>query len=117
MEHVGYVASALVLLTFAMKHMIPLRIVALASNVAFLTYGLGMQLMPVVVLHCALVPINVHHLLLAVRERRTTGAQRPRGAPTRTRLLPPAKRAKSSATPEHRGAVATILQQVHGFLP
>jgi hypothetical protein len=68
MDCVGYIASFLVLLTFYMKRMIPLRIVALFSNVAFLTYGIGMHLMPVALLHCALVPINIHRLVLALRE-------------------------------------------------
>ncbi|GAB1717480.1 MAG: hypothetical protein NTAFB05_25220 [Nitrobacter sp.] len=68
MDYVGYIASFLVLLTFYMKRMIPLRIVALFSNVAFLTYGIGMHLMPVALLHCALIPINVHRLVLALRD-------------------------------------------------
>jgi CRP/FNR family transcriptional regulator, cyclic AMP receptor protein len=37
----GYLASALVFLTFYMKTMIPLRVVGILSNVAFMTYGLG----------------------------------------------------------------------------
>ena len=43
----GYVASALVLAAFYMRTMIPLRIVALCSNVAFLIYGIGLALTPV----------------------------------------------------------------------
>jgi hypothetical protein len=70
MDSVGYIASFLVLLTFYMKRMIPLRIVALFSNAAFLTYGIGMHLMPVALLHCALIPINVHRLVLALRDDR-----------------------------------------------
>jgi hypothetical protein len=68
MDYVGYTASFLVLLTFYMKRMVPLRIVALFSNIAFLTYGFGMHLMPVALLHCALVPVNIHRLVLALRE-------------------------------------------------
>lgn len=68
MDYVGYIASFLVLLTFYMKRMIPLRVVALFSNVAFLTYGIGMHLMPVALLHCALIPINIHRLVLALRD-------------------------------------------------
>ena len=37
----GYLASALVFLAFYMKTMIPLRVVGILSNVAFMTYGLG----------------------------------------------------------------------------
>jgi hypothetical protein len=60
-------ASFLVFLTFYMKHMIPLRVVALFSNLAFLTYGVGMHLMPVIVLHSALIPINVYRLAFATQ--------------------------------------------------
>ncbi|MBN9078121.1 MAG: cyclic nucleotide-binding protein [Rhizobiales bacterium] len=76
MDYVGYMASSLVFLTFYMKHMIPLRVVALFSNVAFLTYGIGMHLMPVALLHCALIPINLYRLVLAIRDDRRpmTGA-------------------------------------------
>jgi CRP/FNR family cyclic AMP-dependent transcriptional regulator len=35
----GYAASSLVFLTFYMKGMVPLRVIALCSNVAFLIYG------------------------------------------------------------------------------
>jgi hypothetical protein len=68
MDYVGYTASSLVFLTFYMKHMIPLRVVALFSNIAFLTYGIGMHLMPVALLHCALIPINLYRLVLAIRD-------------------------------------------------
>jgi hypothetical protein len=68
MDYVGYIASLLVFLTFYMKHMIPLRIVALFSNAAFLTYGIGLHLLPVVLLHSALIPINIYRLALAIRE-------------------------------------------------
>ena len=40
---VGYCAASLVFLTFAMKTMIPLRIVGLASNVFFIAYGYSWQ--------------------------------------------------------------------------
>jgi hypothetical protein len=43
-DAVGYVASVLVFSAFCMKDMIPLRLVAVCSNVAFLTYGLGLDL-------------------------------------------------------------------------
>lgn len=40
MELVAWVASALVFLAFFMKTMMPLRLVAIASNVAFVVYAL-----------------------------------------------------------------------------
>jgi hypothetical protein len=57
-EIFGYVASILVFATFSMKTMVPLRLVALGSNVAFLIYGLGLDLKPVFILHSALLAIN-----------------------------------------------------------
>ena len=38
-EPLGYIASALVFATFWMQTMLPLRVVAIASNVAFAGYG------------------------------------------------------------------------------
>jgi hypothetical protein len=38
---IGFLASALVLATFAMKDMINLRIVAICSNVALIAYALA----------------------------------------------------------------------------
>src|SRR5215468_5813003 len=61
-ELVGYAASLLVFSTFYMKTMIPLRCVAIASNVAFLTYGYFAGLYPVFFLHVVLLPLNVFRL-------------------------------------------------------
>jgi hypothetical protein len=63
----GYIASLLVFLTFAMKDMVPLRIMALCSNVAFLVYGGGLNLWPVILLHGALIPINLCRLAAELR--------------------------------------------------
>jgi hypothetical protein len=64
---VGYIASFLVLLTFYMKEMVPLRAAALCSNVAFLAYGGLLHLTPIILLHGALIPINVCRLVAALR--------------------------------------------------
>ena len=62
-EAIGYVASLLVLTTFYMKTMIPLRWCAIASNVAFIAYGLLDEIYPVLVLHLFLLPLNVKRLV------------------------------------------------------
>ena len=49
----GYAASSLVLMTFCMQRMVPLRIVAICSNLAFFTYGLLLHLMPILLLHAS----------------------------------------------------------------
>jgi CRP/FNR family transcriptional regulator, cyclic AMP receptor protein len=54
----GYAASAAVLATFCMSTMIPLRVVALASNVLFMSYGYFDHLYPVLLLHALLLPVN-----------------------------------------------------------
>ena len=59
---VGYLASVLVVLTFYMDDMISLRVAAVLSNIAFLTYGLGLGLGPVIVLHGILLPLNIWRL-------------------------------------------------------
>ena len=61
-ELVGYLASALVFATFYMKTMLPLRSVAIASNVAFIGYGYLGGMTPILVLHLALLPLNLWRL-------------------------------------------------------
>jgi CRP/FNR family transcriptional regulator, cyclic AMP receptor protein len=58
----GDAASAAVLATFCMSTMIPLRIVALASNLLFCSYGYLDHLYPVLLLHAALIPVNLLRL-------------------------------------------------------
>ena len=69
-EALGYVASALVLAAFYMKEMIPLRIAALASNLAFIAYGAALGLTPIWLLHFLLLPMNGCRLVQALRVRR-----------------------------------------------
>lgn len=58
LEVLGYSASALTFMTFLMRAMLPLRYVALCSNVAFIVYGYFSGLTPVLVLHLMLFPLN-----------------------------------------------------------
>ena len=67
---IGYVASGLVLAAFCMKEIVPLRLVALCSNVAFLVYGVNMGLMPIWLLHGLLLPMNGWRLAQTLFERR-----------------------------------------------
>jgi len=64
---VGYAAAATVAGTCAMKTMIPLRVIAMASNVLFLTYGLLSNATPVWVLHLMLLPLNGYRLYQMLR--------------------------------------------------
>jgi len=65
-EAAGYLASMLVFMAFCMKDIVSLRIVAIASNLAFLTYGIGLGLAPVWLLHAVLLPVNGWRLWQAV---------------------------------------------------
>ena len=58
----GYAASATVLATFCTGTLIPLRILALVSNVLFCFYGYFDHLYPVLTLHIMLFPINLLRL-------------------------------------------------------
>ena len=70
----GYAASIAVLITFCMSTMIPLRAVALGSNVLFCAYGYLDHLYPVLILHAILFPVNLlrlvqfHRLIRDVRD-------------------------------------------------
>jgi hypothetical protein len=66
-DAVGFFASSLVITAFCMKDIVQLRIVAVASNVVFLVYGLGLGLMPVWLLHLVLLPVNLWRLCLDSR--------------------------------------------------
>lgn len=73
----GYLASVLVFATFYMKTMVPLRCVAMASNVTFLTYGAWLHLWPIVILHAMMLPLNgirlmqIRRMLVDLRAART----------------------------------------------
>jgi CRP/FNR family cyclic AMP-dependent transcriptional regulator len=65
-DGVGYLASALVLLTFCMGTMLNLRAIAIFSNLAFIGYGLGAGIYPVLILHVILLPLNTMLLIQMV---------------------------------------------------
>lgn len=62
-DTVGYLASSLVLITFCMRTMLRLRAVAVCSNIAFVLYGIGDGVYPVLFLHLILLPLNVSLLV------------------------------------------------------
>ena len=59
---IGFLAAGLVIATLSMRTMIPLRIIGLASNIAFVTYGVLFGSIPTVILHSILFPLNVYRL-------------------------------------------------------
>jgi hypothetical protein len=68
-DMIGFLASGLVVAAFFMRQMIPLRVLALCSNVAFLAYGLRFGLLPVWTLHAVLLPMNGCRLAQAMLSR------------------------------------------------
>jgi hypothetical protein len=66
-EIIGYIAALLVFLTFYIKTMVPLRIVAIFSNCAFVAYGYLDLLYPVLFLHIVLLPLNLMRLWQMIR--------------------------------------------------
>jgi hypothetical protein len=63
LEFVGYVAAGLVFATFYMKTTIPLRLVGITSNITFLVYSWFANVVPLFVLHSALLPLNIWRLM------------------------------------------------------
>ena len=58
----GLVAAALYITSYSMKSMLPLRVLAVASNVFFIAYGYVQSSLPELVLHSVLLPLNASRL-------------------------------------------------------
>jgi hypothetical protein len=80
----GFLASSLVISAFCMKDIVSLRLVALASNVAFFLYGIELSLVPVWLLHAVLLPVNGWRLWQAALQNRiaTTAKSNEVGIPS-----------------------------------
>ena len=61
-DMLGYMASVAVLATFLARTMVPLRLIAILSNVLFILYGYAADIRPVLLLHLILLPINIFRL-------------------------------------------------------
>lgn len=66
-DALGYLAAGVVFLTFCMKTMMTLRLVAITSNVAFIGYALAAGLTPILLLHGLLLPLNLFRLVQMLR--------------------------------------------------
>lgn len=104
-DFLGYVACGLVLLTFSLQAMLPLRLVALCSNMAFIAYGWATRLMPILVLHCLLASINTLSIVRALSARRANDK----------RQAPVHPRARLPRPPGRKGAeLRKEAQEIHG---
>jgi hypothetical protein len=61
-ELLGYAGAAVNIVTYSMRTMIPLRIMAIASNCIFIVYGSIGSVYPILVLHAVLLPLNAYRL-------------------------------------------------------
>jgi CRP/FNR family transcriptional regulator, cyclic AMP receptor protein len=87
-ELTGYLASALVFAAFYVRAMLPLRIIAIASNVVFIVYGHLGGMTPIVLLHAGLLPLNAWRLC-QMRRSQDKIARAAQGAGPSMRLLRP----------------------------
>jgi hypothetical protein len=58
-----------------MKDMVNLRIVAICSNIDFITYAIALNLVPILILHVILLPLNGWRLMGALKQRSVTVGQ------------------------------------------
>ena len=111
LEMLGYAASLLVLATFCMRGMVSLRVLAIASNLAFIGYAALAGIHSVLLQHVMLLPMNAWRLAEAVRLRRqclrmpasdmTASLTPPVARTRRVRAAPPLRplrRRRASAT-------------------
>ena len=61
-EIIGYIGNVVVIVTYSMRTMIPLRILGMCSNAIFLVYGGLLGLVPLVILQFVLLPLNGYRL-------------------------------------------------------
>lgn len=61
-ELIGYVASALVVLALTMSSVVRLRIISFCGAVTFLTYGVLIGSVPIIITNASIACINVWHL-------------------------------------------------------
>ncbi len=118
-EVLGWAAALLTLLTFVCRDMRRLRLLALAANAAFIAYGALAQLLPVLALHMALVPVNLWRLNQALRTAKwPSGAihepRRP-AEPRRRRAwtpTPPARRPRRPRPSFRHGSIAARVLSI-----
>jgi len=88
LDVVGYLGGVLVFCTFYLKTMIRLRVVAVVSNVVFIAYGAMGHLVPIMVLHTLLLPLNVWRLIEVKQLIRKVRASAQTGMSTPELIVP-----------------------------
>jgi CRP/FNR family cyclic AMP-dependent transcriptional regulator len=98
-ELLGYAATASVLAMFCMRTMIPLRMMALASNVLFSLYGYLDGLYPVMIAHLVLFPVNLVRLIEVRRLIEELDSVRPSDLSMQSWLIQPRSTAGLAHSP------------------
>lgn len=73
-EVIGYVASALVVVSLAMTSVVRLRVISLAGSTAFVVYGMQLGSPPIVVTNASIMCLNVWFLRQELGGKRALGA-------------------------------------------
>lgn len=110
----GFIGAGLMVASYLMKNMLPLRLVALAANVFLVAYAVMTLSWPTVVLYVAMIPINlkkvreIRKLIRAIEQARTD-------TPLADWLLPHMSRreVKAGTTLWKKDDVATEMVYVH----
>jgi hypothetical protein len=76
-DSIGYLAASLVFTTFCMQRMISLRSIAIASNLAFIGYAYLDSLWPILILHSAMLPLNIQRYRQSVQALRSAATANP----------------------------------------
>lgn len=71
-EIMGYIGSALVLISFLMTSVVKLRVINAAGGMIFAVYAMIIRSYPTALMNCCLVLINIYYL---VRLKKTGGDQ------------------------------------------
>lgn len=82
------VAGLLICASCFMRTIIPLRMMAIASNAGFIVFGVLTWSWPVLLLHCALLPINIYRGVEMVRLTRRVRSVASSGDPSDVWLRP-----------------------------
>lgn len=73
-EGIGYLASALIVLSLAMRSVVRLRTISLVGSIVFVVYGLMISAWPVAVSNAIIACLNVYYLVREFRPRRPIAA-------------------------------------------
>src|SRR3970282_2508246 len=92
----GLLAAALYFTSYVVKSMLPLRALALASNVFFIAYGYVHASLPELVLHCVLLPLNARRMW-EIRKLAREISRATQESPVSEWLLPPMTRRRLKA--------------------